>query len=490
LTSNDQEIVDDQEIARDHNDRDVTRRTKTARFSTGQSGRATTSTQEQTQQHLRDVTSTFGSGRIDETKVLLTSLRPPEIATLLESTPPKMRRVMWELLDEDACNQTLQHLSEGVLGEFLQTMDTAQLVAAADDMDTDDFADVLQQLPYTITNQILASLDARDRARVEALLSYPEDSAGGLMNTDTITVRPRHALELVLRYLRLRKDLPDSTDALIVVNSRDEFVGMLPFSKLLTSDPTVTVREVMDTETPALPVDLQDTDVARIFSERDLISAAVVDERGVLLGRITIDDVVDVILEDADEAVLTRAGLDVDEDTFAPISKSVKRRAVWLGINLITAFIAAAVINLFEETIVKVVALAVLMPIVANMGGIAGTQTLTLVIRGEALGQVGSSNLLLLLNREFLIAALNGLLWATLVAITAAIAFQDIYLGLVIAAAMVITILVAAISGSLLPSILRRLNIDPAIARGVVLTTITDVTGFFVFLGLASLVYG
>jgi magnesium transporter len=290
--------------------------------------------------------------------------------------------------------------------------------------------------------------------------------------------------------LRLRKDLPDSTDALIVVNSRDEFVGMLPFSKLLTSDPTVTVREVMDTETPALPVDLQDTDVARIFSERDLISAAVVDERGVLLGRITIDDVVDVILEDADEAVLTRAGLDVDEDTFAPISKSVKRRAVWLGINLITAFIAAAVINLFEETIVKVVALAVLMPIVASMGGIAGTQTLTLVIRGEALGQVGSSNLLLLLNREFLIAALNGLLWATLVAITAAIAFQDIYLGLVIAAAMVITILVAAISGSLLPSILRRLNIDPAIARGVVLTTITDVTGFFVFLGLASLVYG
>ncbi len=336
---------------------------------------------------------------------------------------------------------------------------------------------------------MLGRLDFRDRARVEAVLAYDEESAGGLMNTDTITVRPRHALELVFRYLRLRKDLPETTDALIVVNSRDEYVGMLPFAKLLTSDPTVTVREVMDSQAPAIPVTLADTEVARLFSNEDLISAAVIDGEGKLVGRITIDDVVDVIIEDADEAVLARAGLDLDEDTFAPVRRSFRRRAIWLGINLITAFIAAAVINVFEDTIAKVVALAVLMPIVASMGGIAGTQTLTLVIRGEALGHLGRGNRLWLVNREFIIAVLNGLLWATLVAITAAVAFQDLSLGLVIATAMVVTIIVAAISGSLLPSILRQLNIDAAIAGGVILTTITDVTGFFVFLGLASLVY-
>ena len=438
---------------------------------------------------LSEVMRSFDPRDADETKILLSSLRPPEVANVRESFPPKVRHVIWDLLDEESRNQTLQHLSEEVRAEYLEEMDTAQLVAVADELDTDDFADILQQLPQSITNQVLASLDTRDRTRVEAVLSYDEDSAGGLMNTDTITIRPRHALELVFRYLRLRKDLPETTDALIVVNSRDEYVGMLPFAKLLTSDPTVTVREVMDSDAPAIPVDTPDTEVARIFSDHDLISAAVVDDQGRLVGRITIDDVVDVIIEDADEAVLARAGLELDEDTFAPIRRSVRRRATWLGINLITAFIAAAVINLFEETIAKVVALAVLMPIVASMGGIAGTQTLTLVIRGEALGHIGRTNLMWLLNREFVVAVLNGLLWATLVAIMATLAFKDINLGLVIATAMVITIVVAAVSGSLLPGILRHLNIDPAIAGGVVLTTITDVTGFFVFLGLATLVY-
>ena len=438
---------------------------------------------------IEEIVRTFATASGNETKILLSSLRPAEVANVLESFPPKVRHVMWDLLDEESQNQTLQHLNDDVRDPFLEEMDTAQLVAVGDDLDTDDFADVLQQLPQSITTQVLASLDSRDRARIEAVLSYDEDTAGGLMNTDTITVRPRHALELVFRYLRLRKDLPETTDALIVVNSRDEYVGMLPLAKLLTSDPTVTVREVMDSDAPAIEVTEPDTEVARLFSDADLVSAAVVDEQGKLLGRITIDDVVDVIIEDATEAVLAPAGLDVDEDTFAPIRKSVRRRAIWLGINLITAFIAAAVINLFEETIAKVVALAVLMPIVASMGGIAGTQTLTLIIRGEALGHIGRGNLMWLLNRELVVSILNGVLWATLVAITAAVAFQDLDLGLVIAAAMVITMVVAAVSGSLLPAILRRMNIDPAIAGGVVLTTITDVTGFFVFLGLATLVY-
>lgn len=441
------------------------------------------------QEQLSEVIRSYGSGSLDETRVLLESLRPPEIAHLLESTPPKVRQVIWRLLDEAEENQILQHLHEDVLNEFVESMKTEQLAAAADDLDTDDFADILQQLPRTISDEVLAMLDASDRARLEAVLSYPEDTAGGLMNTDTITVRPRHAIEIVMRYLRLRKELPASTDALIVVNSREEYVGLLPIAKLLTADPSVTVREVMDSAAQVIAVDLSDTEVARIFSEHDLISAPVVDTAGKLLGRITIDDVVDVIIEDADEAVLARAGLDFEEDTFAPIIKSARRRAVWLSINLATTFLAAAVINIFEETIAKVVALAVLMPIVASMGGIAGTQTLTLVIRGIAAGQIGRANLPYLLNREFVVAILNGLLLASLVAIVAAVAFDDLLLGGVIALAMLINLIVAAISGSLLPSILGAMGIDAAIAGGVVLTTITDVTGFFVFLGLATWAY-
>ena len=443
----------------------------------------------QFEDHLSEVIRSFDAGTWQETQFLLKSLRPQEMANLLESVVPRVRRVIWELLDEDETHKILQHLAEDVRAEFLASMDTAQLVAVADDLEPDDFADILHELPDTISSGVLASMDALDRARVEAVLSYPDDSAGGLMNTDTISVRPRHALEIVLRYLRLRKDLPETTDALIVVNSRNEYVGVLSLATLLTTDPTVTVREVMDTDTEAIPVDLPDTEVAKEFAENDLVSAPVVDENGLLVGRITIDDVVDVIIEDADEALLHRAGLDTDEDTFAPIGRSARRRAVWLGINLITAFLAAAVINVFEETIAKVVALAVLMPIVTSMGGIAGTQTLTLVIRGISLGHIRRTNLLWLLNREFLVAILNGLLWASLVAIAASLAFQDPQLGFIIAVAMILNIIIAAIAGSLLPSILTSMGIDPAIAGGVVLTTITDVAGFFIFLGLATLVY-
>ena len=287
-----------------------------------------------------------------ETKLLLASLRPAEIANVLASFPPKVRTILWDMLEDETRSQTLQHLNEEVRAGFLEDMDTVQLAAVAEELEADDFADILHQLPQSIADQVLNALSTQDRARVEAVLAYDEDSAGGLMNTDTVTVRPRHALELVFRYLRMTKSLPDTTDALIVVNSRDEYVGMLPLAKLLTSDPTVTVREVMDSDAPAIPVSMSDTEVARMFSDEDLVSAAVVDDAGKLLGRITIDDVVDVIIEDADEAVLARAGLDLDEDTFAPIpKKSVRRRAIWLGINLITAFLAAAVINIFEETI-------------------------------------------------------------------------------------------------------------------------------------------
>ena len=322
----------------------------------------------QIQEQISEVIRLHGSGSVDETRFLLSSMRSPELAVLLESTPPKVRRLLWELLDEEENHQVLQHLHDDVLGEFLEGMDTDELVAAADGLDTDDFADILQQLPDRISDQVLASLDASDRARVEEVLSYPEDTAGGLMNTDTITVRPRHSVEIVFRYLRLKKELPETTDMLVVTNSRDEYAGVLPLTTLLTADPSVTVREIMDSEAAAIPFDMPDTEVARIFSEQDLVSAPVVDAEGRLIGRITIDDVVDVIMEDAEEAVLSRAGLDTEDDTFAPILKAARRRVLWLTINLLTAFLAAAVISIFEETIAKVVALAVLMPIVASMG--------------------------------------------------------------------------------------------------------------------------
>ncbi len=441
------------------------------------------------QQRLQEILQSAGSGTLDEVRVLLASMRPPELANVISSAPSGVRLVLWELLDDEEENALLQYLGEDVRAELLETLSPEQLIAAAEALDTDDFADVLQQLPTQLTEQVLASLDASDRARLEAVLSYPEDCAGGLMNTDLLTVRPRHTIELVLRYLRLRKDMPRTTDALWVVNEKDEFVGALPIAKLLTTDPSVIVREVMDSDVNAINVMAPDTDVARQFSELDLVTAPVVNDDGLLLGRITIDDVVDVIIEDAGEAVMMPAGLDSEEDTFAPVMKAFRGRLLWLSINLATAFIAAAVINIFEDTIAKVVALAVLMPIVASMGGIAGTQTLTLVIRGIALGHIGRANLRYLLNHEFWISAINGVVLAVIVASVASLAFQDLTLGAVIAAAMVVNLVTAAVSGVFLPPLLQKLGIDPALAGGVILTTITDVMGFFSFLGLATWAY-
>jgi len=351
-------------------------------------------------------------------------------------------------------------------------------------------ADVLQKLPNTVTHEVLTSMDTQDRARIEAILSYPEDSAGGLMNTDTVTVRPDITLEVVLRYLRRHRSLPDMTDNLLVVNRRDEFIGILPINKILVSDPDITVREVMSTEVTTITALMEDTEVAQLFERHDLISAPVVDDvTGKLLGRITIDDVVDVIREDADHSLMSMAGLDEDEDTFAPALKTSRRRAVWLGINLITAFLASAVIGLFQATIDQVVALAVLMPIVASMGGIAGSQTLTLVIRGQAIGHIDSKNIGWLLNREFIVGLTNGILWALVIAAVTYVWFMDVQISAIIGCAIVINLVVAAISGAYLPVLLKKLNIDPALAGGVVLTTITDVVGFFAFLGLAATLY-
>jgi len=422
-------------------------------------------------------------------RVINKGLAPSDIAHLIESSPPKQRAVIWRLLDQGLKGEVLQYLGEDVQSHFLSKLNTQEVVSVTEDLDTDDLADILQQLPQKVIHDVLDSMDSQDRQRVERVLSYDEDTAGGLMNTDTVTIRAEITIEVVLRYLRRHKILPEMTDKLLVVSRKDALIGTLPLTKMLVSSPYATVREVMETDTVTIDVNMPDSEVAKLFERQDLVSAPVINEENTLLGRITIDDVVDVIREDADHSLMSMAGLDEEDDTFAPINKTAKRRAVWLGINLITAFIASAVIGLFEDTIQQVVALAVLMPIVASMGGIAGSQTLTLVIRAMAVGQISRSNLSWLLNREFFVGLINGILWSMVVASASIFWFEDTTIGIVIATAMIINLVMAAIAGTILPIFLKSRNIDPALAGGVILTTITDVVGFLSFLGLATLAY-
>ena len=419
-------------------------------------------------------------------------MRPVEAAHLLEKTPPRERRILWNLLNQDIQGDVLQYLGEDVQAEIVSDLDASTLLVMTESFDTDDLADILQHLPDTVMQEMLQNMDLQNRERVEAVLSYPDDTAGGLMNTDTVTMRPDITVETALRYLRRHREIPDSTDSIFVVSrKRNTLIGILPLTRLLVSDPTMLVREIMNTEQDhAIHADLPELEVARIFEQRDLISAPVINDERQLLGRITIDDVVDVIREDADHSLMSLAGLDDDEDTFAPVMKTTRRRALWLGVNLITAFLASAVIGVFEATIDRVVALAVLMPIVASMGGIAGSQTLTLVIRGQALGHIERNNIGWLFNRELIVSLLNGLLWAAVVAIVAVLWFGDTTIGIVIALAIMINLVAGAMAGSLLPLTLKQLGIDPALAGGVLLTTITDVVGFFAFLGLATFFYG
>lgn len=444
----------------------------------------------QARQRLRSLSEALDSGALKQVaRILNGGLSPSDIAHLLESSPPRQRALLWKLVDKQLEGEVLQYMSDDIRADFLSEFNAQELANLLEDFESDDLADLLQQLPDTVIQEVLDTMDEQDRQRVEEVLSYPEDTAGGLMNTDTVTVRPDITIDVVLRYLRRHRTLPPMTDSLIVVSRRDEFIGVLPITRMLVSNPAATVREVMDTDIEPIPVSLSDTKVATLFERYDLISAPVVDENNRLLGRITIDDVVDVIREDADHSLMSMAGLDEDEDTFAPVLKTTRRRAVWLGVNVFTAFTSASVIGMFEETIQQVVALAVLMPIVASMGGIAGSQTLTLMIRGMAVGQVSNASVRWLLNREFLATALNGVLFALVVSAATMVWFGDKTIGLVIALALVINLTVASVIGTLLPLTLKRLKIDPALAGGVILLTTTDVVGFLSFLGLATYFY-
>lgn len=441
------------------------------------------------QKQLARLDSALASGTLADVASIVSDLSPGDVAHLISSSPPRYRHVLWSLLEAEQEAAVLNELPEDLRNSFLADMAPEDLAEIVGQLDDDDVADILQELPDVITGQVLSIMNEQDRARIETVLGYSDDTAGGLMSTDTITVRADLTLDVVLRYLRRHTEIPLNTDTLMVVNREDRYVGLLPVRTLLVTDPGVSVREMMVTNRDPIPAHMDSSEVARLFERNDWISAPVVDDDNRLIGRITIDDIVDVIREEADHS-LTSLGRLGEEDTFSPVLHTAPRRAVWLGINLLTAFIAASVINAFQGTIEKVVALAVLMPIVASMGGIAGTQTLTVLIRGMAMGHINERNQAWLVGREAMVGAINGIIWAVVVAIAASLWFDDKTLGLVIAAAMVINLITAGVSGALLPLLLQRLGIDAALAGGVILTTVTDVVGFLSFLGLAALAYG
>jgi magnesium transporter len=426
-------------------------------------------------------------GDAPQLRELVAELHPAENADLLESLPPEERNALWEAMPSEQEGEILAHLGDEARATIIGEMDHEALVAAAESMDAEDLAEVLDEMPEALSERIVQSLEEDHRKRLEAVLSYDEGTAGRLMSTDVISVRKDVTLAVVLRWLRRHASLPPHTDALMVIDQDGFYLGKLDMARVVTGAPEALVETVMQSEAETLGASASDHEVVSLFERRDLISVAVLDGQGRLLGRITVDDVVDVIREEADRVLLKSAGLEEEEDLFAPVLPSARRRALWLGINLVTVFVAAWVIGRFEEALDKIVALAVLMPVVASMGGIAGSQTLTLTIRGLALDQIAPSNIRWLTTKEILVGALNGVAWALVVALVAYVWFQSTGIAGVIAAAMLLNLLAAAASGVAIPLILARLGIDPALSGAVILTTVTDVVGFLSFLGLASL---
>ena len=427
----------------------------------------------------------LSSGTYSQISRMLNSLNPSDIAHFIESSPPEDRDFVWQILNTDVEGEVLNHLSDALQEQFLENMDAAEVAEVTESLETDEIADIIQRMPEAVIEEVLSSMSIQNRVRLEEVLSYPEDSAGGMMNTDVIAVRKNHTLDVVMRYLRMQGSIPKSTNKIFVVNRENNYRGSLNLNKLLISDLSLHVEDIYEENDMAISTSMDDTEVARTFEKKDLISAPVIDDQGKLVGRITIDDVVDVIKEDADETFRQISGL--EQDTFVKTSVATKSRAVWLGLNLITAFIAASFIDIFKDTIAEVVTLAVLMPIVASMGGVAATQTLTIMVRGMALGQIGRTNILWLIKRETLVGLGNGILWAIVVGLIASWWFQDTLIAQIIAFAMILNLLVGVLSGVFIPLLLKSINLDPGVGGTVIVTTITDVAGFVSFLGLATI---
>jgi magnesium transporter len=436
---------------------------------------------------LAALRAALDEGAVRAAERMVNTLHAAEIAQLLESLPPKQRELVWEMTDPGMDGDVLVELAEDVRAQLIRDMDPEELAAATEGLEVDDLADLIADLPETVTRQLLHNMDQQDRERLSRVLSWPEDSAGGLMSTDTVSVRSDVSIEVVQRYLRMRGELPERTDRLFVVDRGDRFLGTVTLASLLTDDPDLLVGACLDTDAPRIAPDLPAHEVSQLFRDRDLVSAPVVDDEGVLLGRITVDDVVDVITEEAAHEVMAGAGLRDEEDVFAPVVPATRRRMLWLGINLLTAILAAVVVQRFEGTIEKIAALAVLMPIVASMGGIAGTQTVTLIIRAMALGQVQWRDARWLLLREMGVSMLAGIAISVFLAVITVAWLGTWMIAVVIVLAMVINLLTAAIVGVMVPLTLRRLNIDPALSAGVILTTFTDCIGFATLLGLGAL---
>jgi len=442
---------------------------------------------------LGQLISDLERDQITSIQQTLTSLHPPEIARLLESLTPGKRKIIWQLVDQDDEGDVLKELVEDVRQNLIGEMDATELIAATQDMELDDLADLLVDLPETVTEQVITALDRQDQIRLESVMSYDEDTAGGLTNPRIISVRRGITIEVLMRYLKRLNKLPEHTNYIYIVNRNDEYLGALKLVDLFLEDKNKPIETIMDESVKAMLADVDVKQVAMDFQNLDLISIPVIDEKNRLLGQITVDDVVDVIQDQVNSEIFNMAGLDDEDDIFAPVILSTKRRAVWLGMNLITAFVVAGAIGLFQEILQQIVILAVLMPIVASMGGVAGNQTLILVIRGIAMGKIQRSNARKLLVKEGSVALLNGFIWSIVVSVLTVVLFLDAdfqnywKIGIIVGAAMLLNIFASAIAGVAIPFLLKKMGIDPALAGGVLMITLTDVLGFITFLGLATL---
>ncbi len=441
---------------------------------------------EATEKDISALSDALKEERMGAVTRIINGIPGAEVALFLESLPGDKRQAVWELVDESTQGEVLVSLHDEVRDSLIESMDTEQLVEATRDLDLDDMADIIVDLPEEASNQLILSMDKASRDLLNQVLSYDEDSAGGLMNPEVVTVRTDVTVEVVKRYLQFRGSVPAPVGDLFAVGRKGHYKGRVPLETLITCDPKTPIKDILDEDAPAILDKTPASEVAQDFEHNDWISAPVVDDKNILIGRITIDDVVDVIREEAERSVMRMAGLNEEGDMFAPILVSSQRRAIWLGINLLTVLLAAFAIGFFEESIKQVGALGVLMPVVASMGGIAGSQTLTLMIRGMATGQVGSGNIRDLLGREFMIGVINSIIWAIVLAAVIVLWFKDYDLGMVIAMALAVNLVAGALAGVVVPVILRKMSIDPAIAGGVVLTTVTDLVGYVSFLAFGT----
>jgi len=419
-------------------------------------------------------------------KLKLDQLHSADIAYILEALPLQQRLVIWNMVKSELDGQILLDVSDAVRQTLISDMDPDELLTATEQLDTDEIADLAPDLPEEVLQELLESLNDQSRAQLESVLSHEEDTVASLMDFGMVAIRDDITLGVVLRYLRRRGNLPEHTDKLFVVDHQNVLQGVLSLKRLLINNPDKQVASLMSQEVVSFKLRDEASDAARAFERYDLVTAPVVDENNRLQGRICVDAIVDYIREQSDEEMLNQAGLLEEEDLFSGIWQSLKNRWFWLGMNLITAFLSTRVIGLFEGTIEQIVALASLMPIVAGIGGNTGTQTSTLIIRSLALGLIGPGNVRKLVNKEMGIAALNGLVWGSLIGVVAYGLYHDVQLGMVMATAMMLNLLVAAVMGLAIPLVRHRLKLDPAVGASVLLTAITDSMGFFIFLGLAT----